>query len=72
MNNNVDSKCTEALRGVWDALTDEQKERAKACKTTDELMTLAGREGIELPDEVLDRIAGGYPPFNKGTDDRIC
>ena len=47
------------LKGVWDSLTDEQKEKAKACKTADELLKLAGEEGIELPDEVLDTVAGG-------------
>ena len=53
-------KLNEMLAGIWDSLTDEQKEKAKACKTTDELIKLAGEEGIELPDEVLDAVAGGY------------
>ena len=48
------------LKELWGSLTDEQKEKAKACKTSDELMKLAGEEGIELPDEVLDAVAGGY------------
>ena len=69
---NIDPKLQETLKGVFDALTDEQKEKAKQCKTMDELMMLAGKEGIELPDEALDKVAGGYPPFNKGTDDGSC
>ena len=56
MENN---KMNETLKGVWDSLTDEQKEKAKACKTADELLKFAGEEGIELPDEVLDAVAGG-------------
>ena len=48
------------LKELWGSLTDEQKEKAKACKTSDELLKLAGEEGIELPDEVLDAVAGGY------------
>ena len=60
---NLDPKLAEALQGIWDSLTDEQKEKAKACKTMDELTVLAGKEGIELPDELLDAVAGGvkYP-----------
>ena len=48
-----------ALKELWDSLTDEQKEKAKECKSTDELTALAGRMGIELPDEMLDSVAGG-------------
>ena len=47
------------LKGIYGSLTDEQKEKAKACKTADELMALAGDWGVELPDEVLDAVAGG-------------
>ena len=52
-------KLNELLVNVWDSLTDEQKEKAKNCKTADELLKLAGEEGIELPDEALDAAAGG-------------
>ncbi len=52
-------KLNELLVNVWDSLTDEQKEKAKECKTADELLKLAGEEGIELPDEVLDAASGG-------------
>ena len=47
------------MDSVYENLTDEQKEKAKQCKTMDELMALAGEWGIELPDEALDSIAGG-------------
>ena len=49
----------EILKGIYDDLTDEQKEKAKECKTMDELMSLAGEWGIELPDEALDAVSGG-------------
>ena len=55
----MDEKLNAALKGIYDSLTDEQKERAKACKTMDELTALASKEGIELPDEMLDAVAGG-------------
>ncbi len=49
----------DALKGIWDSLTDEQKAKARECKNMDELMLLAGKMGIELPDEMLDNVAGG-------------
>ncbi len=62
-NKNLDPKLNEILKGMWDSLTDEQKEKANACKTLDELTALAGKEGVELPDEVLDAVAGGDGGF---------
>ena len=55
----MDDKLNKILKGIYDNLTDEQKAKAKACKTMEELTELAGKEGIELPDEVLDAVAGG-------------
>ena len=55
----MDEKMKEVMKGIYENLTDEQKEKAKNCKTMDELMTLAGKSGIELPDEALDAVAGG-------------
>lgn len=40
-------------------LTPEQQEKARACKSADELIKLAEAEGVELNDEQLDTIAGG-------------
>ena len=59
----MDEKIKEAWNGIYENLTDEQKEKAKACKSADELMKLAGEWGIELPDELVDQIAGGYIKF---------
>lgn len=42
-----------------DDLTEDQKAKARACKTTDELFALAKEEGYELSEEELDAIAGG-------------
>ena len=57
----MDEKLNAALKGIYDSLTDEQKEKAKACKTMDELMALADKEGFELSDELLEAVAGGLP-----------
>ena len=45
MNENLNKTVNE----IWGSLTDEQKTKAKACKTFDELLKLAGAEGVELP-----------------------
>ena len=40
-------------------LTPEQLERAKACTSPEELMSLAKECGLELSDEQLDAVSGG-------------
>lgn len=40
-------------------LTPEQMEKARACKSADELIELAKSEGVELDDEQLEAIVGG-------------
>ncbi len=40
-------------------LTPEQMEKARACKSSDELVELAKSEGIDLTDDQLEVIAGG-------------
>ncbi len=42
-----------------DKLTPEQMERARACKTAEELRRFANEEGFELSDDELDGIVGG-------------
>ena len=37
----------------------ELKEKARACKTPEELLALAAAEGIELTEEQLNAVAGG-------------
>jgi len=55
-----EKKHRKTLKEIYDSLTDEQKEKAKACKSVDELVRLAGEERIELPDELMNTVAGGY------------
>ena len=55
----MDEKMKDALNSIYEHLTDEQKEKAKACRSMDELMKLAGEWGVELPDELLGAVSGG-------------
>ncbi|MBR3315474.1 MAG: hypothetical protein IKG18_15205 [Atopobiaceae bacterium] len=43
----------------FDELNEDLKERAKACKTPEEMLALAKDEGMVLSDEDLEQIAGG-------------
>ena len=43
----------------FNELTPDQMEKARACKSSDELVELAESEGIELTDEQLDAVSGG-------------
>ena len=52
-------KLNQMIDDLWDSLTDEQKAKVKECKTVEELTELAGREMIELPDELLEAVSGG-------------
>ena len=41
-------------------LTDEQKAKARACSTPEEMLALAQEEGYELSDAELDAVSGGW------------
>ena len=55
----MNEKLNETLKGIYDSLTEEQKEKAKACKTMDDFLKFAGEENINLPDELLEAVSGG-------------
>ena len=57
----MDKNLNASIMRIYDSMTDEQKAKANACKTMADLISLAGKEGIELTDEVLDAVAGGVP-----------
>ena len=48
------------LRNIIGSMTEEQKELARKCKTPEEFMKLAQDEMIELSDEQLAMVAGGW------------
>ena len=43
-------------------LTEEQKAKARACKTAEELEALAAKESVELSLDELEEVAGGRAP----------
>ena len=48
-------------------LTEEQKAKALACKSSEELIALAEAEGIELTEEQLNAVSGGWTPCEELT-----
>ena len=52
-------KAIEEVPMNYEDLTPEQQEKAKACKSIDELIELAKTEGVELSDEQVEAISGG-------------
>ena len=59
----------------YEDLTPEQQEKARACKTSDELRGLALENGIELSDEQIDKISGGWKDgcsYSEPTECPIC
>ena len=43
----------------FDDLTPEQKEKALACKTSEEILALIKEEGLELNEQELEAVSGG-------------
>ena len=43
----------------FEELTEDQKARARACKSPEELLELAKSEGVELGDEELEAVNAG-------------
>ena len=48
----------------FEDISPELKEKAKACKTPEDILALAKEEGYTLSEEELDGIAGGGPEWN--------
>ena len=68
----MDEKMNDVLKGIYESLTEEQKEKAKSLKTVEELTEFAAKEGLELPDEILDVVAGGKDCGCIQCDPKFC
>lgn len=52
--------------------TEEQKAKARNCKSAEELLALIKGEGIELTDDQLNAISGGKDWDDFSCDDNEC
>ena len=59
------------IQSVSDHLSEEQKKKVCDFKTIDELLAFAKSEGIELSDELLDAVSGGYGEIDPPQPPRI-
>ena len=55
----MDEKKKRELEEFLNGLTDEQKEKVKACRDGKELIALLDEMSVALPEEALDAVAGG-------------
>ena len=56
----------------FDELTPEQQEKARACKSADELLALAQSEGLDLSAEQLEVISGGSWNTGRACPEDYC
>lgn len=52
--------CVKEIDMNFKDLTKEQRDKARACNTPEEMLALAKEEGYELSDEQLEGISGGW------------
>ena len=60
-------KVLEMLAKVYENMTDDQKKRALECETAEDFMAIVEGEGVEMPDEMFDDVAGGAAVMNAST-----
>ena len=47
-------------KDLYDSLTEQQKQKLESCRSREEMADFLLAEGIELTDELLESVAGGY------------
>ena len=68
----MDEKMNSVLKDIYDSLTDVQKEKAKNIKSLEELTEFASKEGIELPDDLLNEVDGGGGEWHRSCSHTYC
>ena len=53
-------------------LPPEVQEKARACRSLDELLALAEEQGVPVPDDKLETVAGGKKRRPKGCGEITC
>ena len=53
---NMSEAIEKKLVEIYESLTDEQKEKAEACNSLEELFEFVDKEGIDLPQEMRDHL----------------
>ena len=56
-------------KDLYEGLNEEQIAKIKACKSQEELLKLAKEEGVELTDEQLEAVHGGFCTTSESNKD---
>ena len=57
-------KSMEMFAKIYENMTDDQKKRALECATSEDFMAIVENEGVEMPDDMFDDVAGGAAVLN--------
>ncbi len=60
---NENEKLQAVIEKLMESFNEEQKAKAAECEDLDDLIKFASGEGIEIPEELLDDVAGGRLTF---------
>lgn len=52
------------IKAILESLTPEQREKARACATPEEILAFAKEEGYELSDDEIEAVSGGVWDFD--------
>lgn len=56
---NIDPKLEEAIKKIVGSMTEEQKAKARACNSPEELNAFLMEEAHKIPEDELENVAGG-------------
>lgn len=56
----------------FENLTEEQKAKARECKTAEELIELAKEEGVKLTEDQLEAVSGGFLFWGDSEETDTC
>ena len=70
---NIENLSPEVQERIKEAFSPELLERAKGAQSMEELLDIVERENIELSEEQLELVAGGYTTFEPNCrSDSLC
>ncbi len=66
-----EEKINETMKGIYDQMSNDQRERFRKIDSADGFKNFFEEEGIDLPDELLSQVSGGVSKLHKWIADGI-